>query len=404
MLRSVNVGISPPSAVPSGWTQWSGYDPCCGFFVPATSAALPPPIAWTSCDSSVQPPGLRCRQMVANWGPPGSDPQPFGVGTASSVAADGTVMLAAERHVDVGGQTASFELVAEADGPVRQAMIWTLPTKCWAQIRSIQDGKVIYGVYENGGETGGGAFGGAVDSLYPTSFIKFADKLTHDYSAGTLGVVDDATMTLYAWQSTLTASAVLRWSGDQGLLDNHVFQAGPSVFWSASTLAIQKEDIWTPDGGSADLIGFGSDTSQGAVDLGTDGHDLVFLYGSGRTDPSGAFPQVAIMTAPFSTDPGQIHPRRLRSESATGFGVLPFKVGCGYAARALSNGIRVVRLSDGVSWVLPGGQGVAWQWTEPVAVTCNELFATVGIARDGSSISGYARIELNSLGPGLPPD
>ena len=184
-----------------------GYDRCCGFFVSATSAALPPPIAWTSCDSSVQPPGLRCRQMVANWGPPGSDPQPFGVGTASSVAADGTVMLAAERHVDVGGQTASFELVAEANSPVRQAMIWTLPTKCWAQIRSIQDGKVIYGVYENGGETGGGAFGGAVDSLYPTSFIKFADKLTHDYSAGTLGVVDDATITLYAWQSTLTASA-----------------------------------------------------------------------------------------------------------------------------------------------------------------------------------------------------
>src|SRR5258708_25391202 len=143
--------FSPPSAVPSGWVQWTGYDPCCAFYVPATAAALPPPIAWMDCDASSQPSGARCRQMVANLSYPAADPQPFGVGNAACVAADGTVMLAAERHIDVGGQTGSYQLVAEADGPVHQALIWTLPTKCTALVQSIQDGKVVYGVYENGG-------------------------------------------------------------------------------------------------------------------------------------------------------------------------------------------------------------------------------------------------------------
>jgi hypothetical protein len=105
--------------------------------------------------------------------------------------------------------------------------------------------------------------------------------------------------------------------------------------------------VWTPAAGASDLVSYSTDTSRGAMDLGGDGRDLVWLSGAGHTDPAGWFPTIAIMTSPFTTDPKQLAPRRLRSEEGPYFGTAPFVVGCGYAARQLPEGIRVVRLVDG---------------------------------------------------------
>jgi hypothetical protein len=85
--------------------------------------------------------------------------------------------------------------------------------------------------------------------------------------------------------------------------------------------------------------------------------------------------------------------------------VSPFVVGCGYAARAAGYGTRVTRLADGVSWVLPGDPSQGWYWTTPVALSCSELFATVGVRSDGGyPLTTIARIRLDSLGSGTPPD
>jgi hypothetical protein len=397
--------MSPtPAAVPAGWVRWSAYDPCCGFYVPASAAVLPPPIQWVQCDGAAAA-GLSCRQMSANWIGSTNARFPFGLSVVSWVRPDGAVILGAERDIDLGGgEIGAFVMIAEADGPVHQALLWTLPKRCSALVESIQDEKTVYVVYENNTDIGGGAFGGDISDLYPTSVWRFRDTVAHEYSAGLAGVIDDATMTLYGWAPQLSPVAILRGSVDRGLLDNHVFASGRAIFWSASTLADQEEHVWMPGAGSARLLGFGSDSSQGAGDLGTDGRDLVWLYGSGRAGPAGAFPKVSIMTAPFATDARDVQDRRLRSELSSGFGVVPFKVGCGFAARALASGIRVVRLSDGVSWMLPAGGTLAWQWEEPVAVTCTELFAKVAVSHGGVATTGYARVRLDSLGAGIPPD
>ena len=111
------------------------------------------------------------------------------------------------------------------------------------------------------------------------------------------------------------------------------------------------------------------------------------------------------MTSPFTTDAAALQPRRLRSEVGNGFATSRPQVGCGYAAREIYDGIRIVRLSDGVSWMLPSQQGSTWLWNEPLAVTCTELFAMVAADGDaGWQDVGIARVRLDSLGPGTPPD
>jgi hypothetical protein len=106
------------------------------------------------------------------------------------------------------------------------------------------------------------------------------------------------------------------------------------------------------------------------------------------------------MTAPYTTEPGAVASRRVRTEQGPGFDVVYFQVGCGYAARSNGEHIRVVRLSDGQSWVLSNALTDAWGWTEPLALTCTELFATVR----SSGVTRLARVRLDSLGSGIAPD
>jgi hypothetical protein len=137
-------------------------------------------------------------------------------------------------------------------------------------------------------------------------------------------------------------------------------------------------------------------TTLGYGDLGTDGKDLVWIEASGRTTDTGPFDTYTIMTAPYTTEPGSVVSRRLRTEQGPDFDVVYFQVGCGYAARSNGEHIRVVRLSDGQSWVLTNALTDPWGWTEPLAVTCTELFATVR----NSGVTRLARVRLDSLGPG----
>jgi hypothetical protein len=158
--------------------------------------------------------------------------------------------------------------------------------------------------------------------------------------------------------------------------------------------------VYTAAGGVQDLLSPGSDPAVGFDDLGTDGTDMVWMKASGHTDASLPFDKYEIITSPATTDPALIAPRRLRSEEGPAFGSTPFVVGCGYAARTNGYHLRIVRLADGQSWNLDGAATDAWSWARPLAVTCDELFATV---KDGKTLR-LARVRLDSLGPPIPAD
>lgn len=404
-------GGGVPPGVPDGWVPFNDYDPACGFYVPTSTAVLPPPIQWQPCDPNyVQPPGISCRQMVASAIPPPTPGYPLGTSLSPAwFAPNGAYVMAIARAEG----PFTYVMVAEADGPVHSALLVTYAAPCNVAPVDLRDGRVVYQVFDSEAkgrlsEYGGGALVANIDDLSPRVLLHYHDEGTRGYHVGLPGVLETTTspgnvMILHDWSDGSIQQQIWSSGQDQGLEEVPLFFYGQSFFWEATTLPLSKLKVWDADAGVRDFISYGGDTSQGASDLATDGRDLVWHYGSNRTDPNGLFPTLADTTAKFTTDPSALQPRRLRSEIGNAFGDR-IEVGCGFAADGTGNGIRVVRLSDGFSWLLPSN-GSTWRWTEPLAVTCTELFAMVAADGDaGWQNIGIARVRLDSLGPGTPPD
>ncbi len=156
--------------------------------------------------------------------------------------------------------------------------------------------------------------------------------------------------------------------------------------------------MWTRATGVQPIIGGGGLI---AYHFGTDGADMVWT----EKDSSGAF----IATAKFISAPDTVVGKRIASAEST-HSSHPFVVGCGFAARVGSvgdvSGVRVVRLSDGASWLVPN-RVPDLLWTDPLGVTCDEVFLSASVT--GVAIPGVpatsprlARVRLDSLGPPLP--
>jgi len=214
---------------------------------------------------------------------------------------------------------------------------------------------------------------------------------------------------------------VFKWDGtDMGVAAYATVAYSPPQ-WVGDTLlfALQSSPNyrvvrWTEHDGTKILVGadFGQDDLRGAANPGSDGKDLVWLQGEGRDDNSAAYSTRWVMTSKFTTNPSEIHPRRLTRlpKGVISSGSLLPPVGCGYAAFRYDSGypssddtgLLVVRLSDGVSWLLPSvsvkyGDG----WFPAIAITCDEVFARYSGA--GAHLETIRRVRLDSLGPGIPP-
>jgi hypothetical protein len=158
--------------------------------------------------------------------------------------------------------------------------------------------------------------------------------------------------------------------------------------------------VWDESNGARPFIRWIGDQTQGATDLGTDGVDLVWSYGEGKAPNEIVYPVRSIMTAPFTTDPMALQATRLRSQPYPTLGVHQFKVGCGFGMQETGgNGLLIIRLSDGISWTLPHLPG-QFLPLGPIGLTCDEAFMFVQIGGRAT----IARIRLDSLGPGIPPD
>ncbi len=174
------------------------------------------------------------------------------------------------------------------------------------------------------------------------------------------------------------------------------------VYWQGNTGRVNDVGRWTADAGATDFINYAFDPNHAAGDLGTDGVDMVWLEGHGGATDAGPYTTMDYWTSPYVTDASMLLPRRLRSETTTAMLGTPIAVGCGYAAYApvgFVNGLRIIRLSDGWSWFVPNVTG--WYWVQALALTCTELFASVNIS---GPITTMARVALNQLGTGVPPD
>ena len=270
---------------------------------------------------------------------------------------------------------------------------------CGPSPRDMRDGKYVYQIYNTSGFAAGGFLAGDVNEFRPSFVHHFNDGLTHGVSSGELGVVDideTDTLSLYEWTDS---PKVLRNPQDLGLQYSFPLFSANAVFWSASAGSFNRVVVYTDDGGVVDLLSSGADPSYGYDDFGSDGTDMVWMLGEGHDGGPIGFDSAAVFTAPFALNSTDVSSRRLRSESVKRFGVSPIRVGCGYGARSNGDYLRVIRLSDGVSWILPSTVG--WSWLHPLAVTCEEVFTAIST---GPNINNIARVRISSLGPGIAAD
>jgi hypothetical protein len=186
---------------------------------------------------------------------------------------------------------------------------------------------------------------------------------------------------------------------------------GGDIFIEIGDGGYAGEMSWDLQHGARPLLRWQGDWTRGAGNFMTDGADMVWTYGEGKEpgkEGSYSYKKLSVMTAPYTTDPAEVaaKARRLRSDLSTMW-VYPYGLGCGHAAhevseKGTSRDLLVVRLADGVSWLLKGAEGgTGLKYLFALGATCEEVFTTAEVNDIGMTI---LRIRLDSLGPGIPPD
>jgi hypothetical protein len=386
-----------PAGLPDGWVPMRAFDDACGFYSPSSKDLFPAPIAWEPCPASVNPAGLSCRLMGPNPSGKGS-----GSADAISITEDGRALISTYRTAIPNFQ-GGYWIIAEADGPVHNALVGSSLSACTLAFASIFRRSYVVRVYVYQQTQGGGFFAGDVDSLAPRIVAPLKGGSSHSMYAGPFSILDLTsafTFEQYAWDDGHRLPDLWSAAQDNGLDQGIPIPTDGALFWPADNASYQKMKVHTPKDGVQDFLTAGATITHGYGDLGTDGKDLVWVEAQGRKAVTDPFDTYTIMTAPFTSSPSAVQPRRVRSETGPAFGTSGFVVGCGHSARTNGTHTRVVRLSDGRSWLLPSTAGASWIWGNPLALTCDELFASASV--DGTM--RVVRTRLDSLGPGVAAD
>ncbi len=413
--------VNPPDDVPDGWQRHPIFECQYPIYYPPTKALLPPGLAWAECPE-LGPDPFACRELVVDWQTmPG-----WGLSHSSRghVEADGTVVLQLLRshvHPDEAGVAATMGimgLIVEADGPVRQALwISAQPTfaqttgskQLWFAGWGVNGGKSSWSVREYWGNVGfvrTALLAGDDTALMQPVFaewkandpLAFFVRPGEKYYARASGKLH-----VESWDGSEAFSAIyspawalnVHWVGDVFVFD------GQGV--------VNQLYSWTPAAGMRTLVGY-DEWTEGASNVSTDGVDLVWVHGEDRSSSDDLFQSAELMTAKFTADPAELVPKRVRSYPSgrisghDGSSV----TGCGHAAYLFDGGagindnrLLIVRLSDGAAWMLRSADDKSWLWGPTLAMTCDELFVTVGNKGSGNTVR---RVRLDSLGPALPPD
>jgi hypothetical protein len=302
-------------------------------------------------------------------------------------------------------------VIARADGPVLQAMQVNPKTGCYFESgSSLANGNFMFVFTRYDSPTtknvlGGGAVGGTLT----------APPAPHLNTTGGSSLAAAVGSSLYLDVGPRT---VRRFSDDSvvdqlkvpPLATAHHSFYGDVLLYDEFGGVTNAVGFRTPDGVTHDVSNFGSDVTQGAADLVTDGNDFVWMEAFGRATKSDPWAGGRLMTAKYTTNTATLAPRRVRSWSWERFTTTSFALGCGYAIGNIVDGIvnnvgivgvRIVRLSDGVSWKLVGPNNTQeLRWSTPLAITCDEAFIRV----DEGMETNIARVRLDSLGAGTPAD
>lgn len=316
----------------------------------------------------------------------------------------------ARLRVDSVSNTVRHSVVADVDGPILSAVV-EVGLGCVLGDAGIEGDRYLFNaISEALGTEGfiGGKIGEAPDFAYRQPLQQY-DHTTWRMT-GEWVIRWKSGLHGRRWGATDEVSVYAPSQDIEGLAPHNVVGVGPDVFFRVGGGVSSGVMVWNEDNGSKPLVRYPGDTTRAAANLGTDGTDLVWTYGEGPVPETATWTR-SVFTAPHSTDPDTVAStaRRLRSDPGT-FMVTGFAVGCGYAARQFyqanaegnSANLLIVRLSDGVSWIVempPTSEAALF--ATALGFTCEEVFTRAQFPDESVTI---VRIRLDSLGPGMPPD
>lgn len=405
-----------PESVPAGWQRYDGYSCDCPVYIPGPTGEPPPPIEWEDCPDPI-PANLRCRRMKKFWGNPQTPQQPALITAFPRFwrsRETGKAYLQFGRVRYYGNEAAHYRLVAELDGPVRVAFFEPYSNKdpCHLYDSGISDGRYLFGVWGEGIQAtrmdAEGYIAGAIGETYPRAVVRETrlGEWNCSYTVSSEWIVrlaGDWSLRVTSWDKQVSHDV------PRGVAPNWPFAVGPDVFWKVE----RGVASWNPGHGTRILLGWPDDRLREAGKLGTDGETMVWTEhtGIGTEDERGS-----IMTAPHSADPAvtQGRARRLRSDLGA-IDTNRIGTGCGYAAhdtvRPRVGGLQIVRLADGVSWLIPRtSEPGDWMFGPTLGFTCDVDGKNVEVVNTLMNISAWrdpmtvVRIPIDALGPGMPPD
>ena len=401
-----------PDVVPEGWVPWRDWSCECPFWVPTKPEDMPAPFQWQPC-SADGPTGVECEELVLDY----AFGDELGMGISRmGTDADGKPVIATQRAGSKGTQT----FIAEPDGKVLFAMM--RDTVYWGGCRAVVSGvdHGRFGIKLRGDGTTPDGDTSDVDGLL---YGDLGDLRPHVAPLRDDGApVWGWTMGAGFWVNSMSKSPVQAvaiaedfstsfalWPPAGGDPDGlplvtggySPVVVGRDILFSVGTLAMAGVMAYDDQRGVHPLIRTYGDPNLGAAGLGTDGKDMVWTLGEGHAPGVLGFVKRSVWTAPYTTDPSALKPRRLRSDPAMDLGVNEFVVGCGYATHADpdAQNTLLVRLSDGVAWTLRTASS-EFAWGPQLGITCTNAYYYI---YDRGAFS-LARVKLSSLGPGLPPD
>ncbi len=401
--------VPPPPGIPEGWKEFSDWSCGCRFYYPPDPKAMAPPITWVPCPE--KPNGIDCRAMKVDWT---SKLAAIAVDVSFDRSSTGVETLQFRRNVD---PATPVWLQVEVDGPVRSALarVWNATKSdsdigCFLTLEQIREGKYVLGVAGDSSVSPEaqsphrGAVGGSIDDPVPHLLAHYTDGLNRNWRVSSTTVMRvDTTFSVYAspWSMDKDVLVTRPDIDPGGAPSSQWLVVGGAVFWGTSP-SHPGINVYDPAGGARPFIRFLGDSTKGAMDLGTDGTNMVWTYGEGVMQGN-SFPVRSVTTAPFTTDAKVVaaSQMRLRSAPEPCIGCDQWLVGCGYAAHnGDANNVIVVRLSDGWSWFVP--TSLTQSLERPVGIDCQDVFIFAELGQPQQF--NIARVRLDSLGAGMPPD
>lgn len=377
-----------------GWRKLL-FDEACGISVPTEDSEPPPEITWEPCDATLSDAWPGCRRIRIDW------PAGEGVFAGRTMGEAQTALFdkpsgATLLLVNPISKDSSYRLFVYADGDLRQAVREASPD-CSVTQADLALNSSLLTIVRRQGDTivragtlygtayrpypGNAAEGTPMNYLGAYSYLTTPANVLTDYNPADAGLLPEQQHVPF-----------------QGQLTNVVYR-GDALFFANGDSARPGMKVFRK-GELRDFLSFGDDVAQGAADFGTDSRDMVWTEASGRSAPGEPWARIDIVTSAYTMIPEFVgettHKRRLRSESS--FGNAPFVVGCEYAAHSITEGVRLVRLSDGRSWTFTTAGD--WHATSPLAISCDEVFLRLRNGEDHQ----VARLPLDMLGEGVAAD